>query len=127
MPWVQIPAAWFMVWKIHFSDLWLVSTSIKWDDAPHTHNSLFLGKYMCKEPNSMSIKTAQWVKANAKPGDLSLVSRTHGVEEETDLSCPLTPASLDRHDRSPTLAEASLGDDLYLPSAPLPPPQLPRL
>lgn len=68
-----------------------------------THNSLVLGKYVCKEPNSF--KTAQWVKANARPNYLSLVSRTHGVEE-TDLSCLLTPASLDRHDSSPTRAEA---------------------
>lgn len=29
---------------------------------------------MCKEPNSMSVKTAQWVEANATPND-------HGVEE----------------------------------------------
>lgn len=36
---------------------------------------------MCKKPNSISVKTAQWVEANATPNDLSLVSKIHGVEE----------------------------------------------
>lgn len=69
-----MPAPCLMVRKIRFSDLWLVSASITWDDGPHTQLTYILGKYMCKEPNSMSVKTAQWVEANATPND-------HGVEE----------------------------------------------
>lgn len=60
----------------------------------HTQLTGFRQIYvMWKEPSSMSDKTAQWVKANAKPGNLSLTSRTHTVDKNwlklTSDSCKL--------------------------------------